>query len=797
MLRKSPGFTTVAVLTLALGIGAAAAMFTVVRSVLLKPLPFKDPGQLVQLYEQSPDGQLPYNGVAAGVFSEWRKQSPAFSDLAILSPQTKYSLSGAGGELPESVRASEVSASLFPTLGVAPVLGRDFTPADDQLSANGTVILSWEFWERRFGGSLSALGRTVELNARPYTIVGVMPSWFAYPDPFVQLWTPIYYQEDSQEMQAIDSHDFVAIGRLKPGVTEKESTAQLSVIVRRLHDQHLDDPFVSIAANSRPLLSAMVGDVKTPLVVLFAATGCLLLIACLNVASLMVARGAVRRRELAIRTALGATRRRLFWQHLTETLLLSACGGAAGFVFAYALIQWFIARKPDMSRVEAIHMDGWVPAFALSLILACALFACLVSSLSVKGERILSALQKSSRSQSAGYARLKLRKALLVLEVGLTAVLLIAAGLLLQSYQRLRSADMGCITENVLTMRLSLPEAKYSQGVERVNFFESLLERVRALPGVKGAALVREVPGQGYGGDTGFAIAEHPPLPMGKEQYAIVRWSDPEYFATLGIPFLNGRTFDQDQKLGKANEVVISNLFARQYFPGENPIGKHLLTLGRHSFTVVGVVGDTRYLPSAPMRPIMYFPLYGVLYFGVPPDATLAVHSSRNVSPFALPIQRIIQHLDPQLAVSDILTMNQLIGRSTLDASFDAMLMLAFAVLSLTLAAVGLFGVLSYIVAQRTQEIGIHVALGAQSRYVLLLVMGEGMSLTLAGLGIGLFAALWLMKLLASLLFGVTSTDPLTFVGVAILLTFVALAACYIPARRATRVDPMVALRCE
>jgi predicted permease len=796
-LRRNPGFTAVAVITLALGIGATTALFTVVRSVLLEPLPYRNPGRLISLYEQSSDGKFAYNTVAGGVFAAWKNQNHAFSDLAIFSFAGERSLSGAGGELPETVRVLEASASLFPTLGVEPALGRTFTAADDSPSANGTAVLSWGFWKRRFGGDPSAIGRAIDLDAKPYTILGVMPPWFTFPDASTQLWTPIYHEEKSQEMQAIDSHDFSAIGRLRPGVSEKEATAQLSVIVRRLHDQHLDDPFVSIAANSRPLLEAMVGEIRTPLYILFAATGCLLLIACLNVASLMVARGAARSRELAIRSALGGSRWRLLRQHLAETLLLSAVGGALGTPIAFGMIRWLVAMRPDMSRVDSVHMDQWIVLFVLGLIFGTAFFSCFVSSLSVRARQIFNSLRESSRSQSAGHGRVKLRKVLLIVEVGLTVVLLVGAGLLLKSYAMLRGANLGCITKDVLTMHINLPVAKYSKGVQRVNFFETLLERVRALPGVKAAGLVRIVPGQGYGGDAGFTVAEHPPLPLGKAQYAIVRWADPGYFAALGIPFLRGQTFDENQKLQAADEAIISESFARRYFPGENPLGKHLITMGHRSFRIVGVVGDTRYLVSQPVRPMMYFPTYGSLYGGVVPFATLVVRTDRNVLSTALPIQRIIQRLDPNLAVADILTMDQVIGRSVLDASFDATLMLAFAMLSLMLAAVGLFGVVSYIVSQRIQEIGIRIALGAQKSDVLRLVIGQGMTPALLGLGAGIIGALVLTKFLRSLLYGLEPTDPLTFIAVSLILIVVALVACYIPARRASKVDPMVALRYE
>ncbi len=797
MLAKNPGFTAVAVLTLALGIGATTALFTVVRSVLLRPLPFKNPERLVRLYEHSSDDKFAYNTVAGGVFAEWRKQSHGFSDLAIISTDDQYNLSGAGGQLAEKVNAAECSWNLFPTLGVEPALGRNFTDEDDRPSATPSVILSWGLWKRRFGGDPSILNQTIHLDAKSYTVLGVMPAWFAYPDQSTQLWTPVYHEQPAEEMQPPDSHDFVVIGRLKPGVNETEATAELSVIVGRLHNQHLDNPFISKGANSRPLLEDIVGDFKTPLYILLAATGCLLLIACLNVASLQVARGVARRREFAIRAVLGGTRWRLLAGHLAENFLLSAAGAAAGLMLAYAMIQWFVATRPDMSRVEAIQMDGMVVAFVLGLILACAIFAGATSSLSIRGNPVLSSIRDSSRSHSAGTARVRLRQWLLSLEVGLTIVLLIGAGLLLRSYARLRSVDLGCATHNVLTMRFSLPEAKYSQAVQRVNFFDALLERVRSLPGVQGAGLVRLVPGAGYGGDTGFVIAEHPPLPLGKMEYAIVRWADPGYFAALGIPLLRGQTFDDNRQPEKMHGAIISQSFVRQYFPGEDPIGKHLVTIGHQSFTIVGVVGDTRFHVANPVQPIMYFPIVPLYGGKVPNYATLAVRSSLDVTTLALPIQRVVQELDPELAVSDILTMDQVIGKSTLEHRFEATLLVAFAVLSLALAAVGLFGVLSYIVAQRTQEIGIRVALGAQKSDVLRLVVGQGMIPVSIGMGIGIVAALGVTRLLSSLLYGVEPTDPLTFASVLLILASVAALATYLPARRAAKVDPMVALRYE
>jgi predicted permease len=792
-LLRTPGFTLVAILVIALGIGATTSLFVIVRSVLLKPLPFKDAERLVRLYEHSPDNKFPYNASAAGVFAQWKKQSQSFSDLAIFTDAYPYGLSAADGKFPEGVGVSECSWNLFPLLGVEPTLGRAFAASDDSPSASATLILSWGLWKRRFGGDTAILNQTVHLDTKPYTVIGVMPSWFAYPESRVQLWVPVYHQEPPKNMAEIENHRFRSIGRLRPGVTEAQARAELSVITRQLHDQHLDSPFVSISANIRPLFEAIVGDVRTPLYVLLAATGCLLLIACLNVASLLVARGASRRRELAIRTALGGSRWHLLGGQLTESFLLSASGGIAGLLLANAAVHWFVATRQDMTRVEAIHMDPVVLLFAVGVTFLCAFFSGMTSSLAIKGKDILSSLRESSRSHSAGGAQVSMRKWLTAVEVALTVVLLVGAGLLLKSYERMRSSNLGCITDNTLTLHLTLPDAKYSQPVQRVIFFETLLERVRSLPGLQFAGLTTATPGEGYAGDGGFLIQEHPPLPVGQEQYAMDRWVDPGYFAALGIPFLRGQTFDANQKLDQANEVIISSSFARLYFGDDDPLGKHLRALGNRPYKIVGIVGDTRYDVAEPSQPMMYFPLD----LGTQRNATLAIRAGRDVTSFALPVQQIIQQLDPELPVSDILTMDQIIGKSTLDASFNAALVLAFAALSLILAAVGLFGVLSYIVTQRTTEIGVRIALGAQQREVLRLMLSDGLRPAALGLLFGLAGGLAASQMIRELLYGVQPFDWSVFAAVAMLLMLVAVLACLLPAWRASRLDPIQALRVE
>lgn len=792
-LARMPGFVCLAVLVIAIGVGANVALFTVVRSVLLEPLPYKDPARLVRLYEFSSDGKYPYNIVAGGVFAAWQERSESFTDLAIVTDSSEQYNLASDGRLPERVSGAPCSWYLFATLGVAPARGRTFVEADDRPAATATVILSWKLWMRRFGGDPDILQRTIHLDAKPYAVIGVMPPWFSYPEPAVQLWTPVRHELPPELLRELQNHEFIAIGRLRPRATPRQALAELSGIVRGLRRAHPEQPFISNGANLRPLLDDVVGDMRGPLYLLLAATGCVLLIACLNVANLLMARAATRQRELAIRAALGSSRFRLAGQQLLESFLLSLAGGAGGLLLASAAIGWLVRTRQDMSRVEAVHIDGAVVAFTMGLMFFCAAFAGILSSAAGQSEGIFAALQESSRAYGGGPARAKRRKLLVALEVGLTVVLLVVAGLLLESYRHLRSADLGCQKRNVLTMRFNLPQARYATPSQRVRFYEALLERVRNLPGVQAAGLASAVPGQGYQGDEGFAITEHPPLPVGQGLYAIDRWVDPGYFAAIGIPMERGQTFARQDRLEQAGKVVVSASFVRQYLPGEEPLGKHLLTLGGKTYEIVGVAGDTRYNAAQAAQPVMYFPLFSGKATGV----TLAARSPADVAGLALPIQRTVQDLDRELPVADILTMDELVARSALDASFEATLLLAFAVLSLVLAAAGLFGVLSYIVAQRTAELGIRMALGARRETLLGRVLLEGLQPAFAGVGLGLLLSLATVQFLRSMLYGISPLDPGVFAAVPAALLAVATAACLLPARRAARLDPVAALRAE
>lgn len=792
-LWRTPGFALVAVIVMALGIGANTALFTVVRSVLLTPLPFKDPNRLIQLYEKSADNRHLYNYVAGGMYAEWKRQSPSIEQMGAYGLRT-VNLSDNGGELPERAQWADGSWDLFTTLGVEPEIGRFFSASEDSPQGAATVVLTHSLWERRYGGDRDIVGKTIQLNSHPYTVIGVLPPSFVYPDPHVQLWTALYHEEDPHQMQRADVHNYFVVARLRPGATLAQALSEMDTATKRVHMSH-PTPFTSNGANARTLLDGVVHDAKAQLYILLAATTCVLLIACLNVANLLVARSASRRKEISIRASLGGSRLRLLREQVTESLVLAIAAGALGLPLAWLGTQWLIHSRPDLARVDAIHFDGAVILFGLGMVALSGMLAGLIPGASFLRGPLLESLQETSRTNSSGFSNARLRKILLAVEVGFTVVLLTTAGLLLKSYQKLRSLDLGCETRNVLTMQFSLSGVQYDTPAKRSAFFSLLLDRLHTMPGVKAAGLATSLPGQGYGGDASFSNPEQP----SGTQYtlnAMIRAVDPGYFKTIGIPLLSGRTFEDRERLQAGlSSVIINQSLARQYFPNENPLGKHIRTniVGDADFEIVGIVGDTLWHLTEVKGPTMYFPIFSGEWWW----SSIAIRSDQDVTGLALPVQKLIAQLDPNLPVSDVLTMEQSIGLTTLDASFTSTLVLAFAIIALLLAAVGLYGVLSYLATQRTSEIGIRIALGAQRSSVVRLLLFDGLTPAWIGLVVGLIGSGFTVQLIRKMLYGAQPLDWTIFAAVAALLLLVSATACAIPAWRASRLDPVQALRME
>jgi predicted permease len=724
--------------------------------------------------------------LAGGTFASWQSQAHSFEQMAV-KRGADYNLSGSGGQLPELAHAQVASWSIFPLLG------------DDRPEANATVVLTWGLWKRRYGGDPAVVGKTILLEAKPYTVLGILPQWFNYPDSKVQLWTPIYHERPAALMSAHTAHSLDGVARLKPGVTIGQATAELNAIQRQIRQQFPDGPVLD-TANIRPILDGEVFRLKTGLYAVLAATGCLLLIACLNIANLLVARAATRRRETAVRTALGGSRARLIREEVIESVVLCAAGGASGLMVAEIALRWLIHARQDFPRADSIHIDSVVVLFTIGVTLLCGLLAGLIPALSSNDKQILRTLHESSRSHSGGQAGVRLRRVLLGLQVGLTVVLLVSAGLLLKTYARLRSVDPGCATHDVLTMEINLPWGSYTTPAQIVAFYEQLVDKIRQLPGVQAATVATILPGEGHQRDDVFSIREHPPLPKGQVLGASTFFVDPSYFSAMQIPLLRGRVFQPDERLDRTRAAIVNQTFVRQFLKAENPLGKHIkvelgdeVPAGKTGLEIVGVVADTLESLSDNPAPTIYYPFYS----GSQRSGTLAIRAEQTPSSLALPVQQVIAGMDPDLAVAHVLTMDQILGQSTIDASFDATLLFAFAVISLVLAAVGLFGVHSYIVAQRTTEIGIRIALGAQREQVMRLMLRDGLRPAIFGLVLGLVASAGAAHLIQSMLYGTAPLDLTVFIVVSVTLLLVASAACAVPAWRASRLDPIMALRME
>lgn len=799
-LRKAPGFTAVAVLTLALGIGANTAIFSVVDAVLVKPLDFQNPASLTMVWEDNPSYGLLHNTVAPPNLLDWEQQNHCFSAMAPFLDQP-INLTGAGQ--PEQVDVEHVSPNFFSLLGVNPMLGRGFSQGEDQPGKSNVVVLSYGLWKSKFGGDPNIIGKTVQLSGAANTVIGVTApdfdfyiSEFSFTHERPQLWAPLEIKPAWHNWSKVGRFLRV-IARVRPGLSIAQAQAQMNVITADLAARYptYDKGWGVALISLRDQLS---GTLRPALLILLGAVGFVLLTACANISSLLLSRAAGRRREMAIRVALGASPRRITRQLLTESLLLGMIGGTLGAIVAIWTTKALIhAGSASLVDVSAVTVDWRILVFATGLTLLAALLAGFLPSFMAARGEVASALPEGGRTSSEGRKNLTARSAFVVVEISLALVLLAGSSLLIQSFLRLTEVSPGFHVAHLLTFQITLPNSKYRQDSVRAAFFSQFLGKIRALPGTISATADIAPPFSGIGAATDVSIVGEPPRPPGQSLGTDVRVIEPDYFRTMDIPLLSGRTFNDREFAQQSNVVIINKTFADKYFGGRNPLGQKIIIDMKDKNLpdeIIGIVGDVHEssLASAP-DPVSYWP-YPELPYSV---MTVVVRTATPPPSMVPAIRQTLQQIDKDQPMAKIATMDQLVSDSVASSRFTLLLLSAFAGLALVLACIGIYGVMAYSVAQRTHEIGIRLALGAQRRDVLRLVLGQGARLVLIGVGIGLAAALILTRLMTTLLYRVSASDPLTFAAVAILLTFIALLACYIPARRAMKVDPMVALRHE
>jgi putative ABC transport system permease protein len=793
-LWKRPGFTAVAVLTLALGIGANTAIFSVVNAVLLKPLQFRDPDRLVMIWEDATFAGFPRNTPAPANYVDWKTQTQSFEDMAA-STESTFNLTGDGD--PERVTAYKVTANFFPLFGVAPALGRGFTADEDRPGAAKVTVLSHSLWQTRYGRDPQIVNREIQLDGEKYTVVGVMPAGFQFFESDVRLWVPLAL--DAEDLANRGGHFLKVVARMKPGVTLDQAQADLKALMARVGKDNPEETFDGkLGAFAMPLREQLAGDVRTSLVVLLVAVACVLLIACANVAGLLLARAVARRREIALRIALGASRPRVVRQLLTESLLLSGAAGIIGSILAYwsfAFLQKLIPEQ--MALLTSLTLDTRILLFTLLISLATGVVFGLVPALQSANVDLNEALKQGTRVTSTG----RLRSALIVFEVAVSIVLLVSAGLLIQTLFQLFNQYSVLQPEQVLTMRTVLPQTKYKEPQQRQAFYEQVLDRVEHLPGVVAAGYSTSIPLVWKGGTSGF-VPEGLQTPIAGMSYdANHREVSATYLQSMNVPLRQGRYFDKRDNENSMRVAIINETMARQYWPGENALGRRF-NIGDPNdgewMEIVGIVGDVRQMGlDEPVKAEMYVPYRQVTDWPYFSPRDLAIRTSGNPSNLVGSVRQIIREVDPDQPISNIATMSEVLGVEAEQRRMGMIMLAAFAGLALLLASLGIYGVLAYFVTQHTNEIGVRIALGANRRNILALVLKKGMSLTLLGVAIGLAVSFALTRLMSSLLFGVNASDPLTFVVVPLLLSLVALLACWIPARRATKVDPMIALRYE
>jgi putative ABC transport system permease protein len=798
LLLRAPMVALIAITALTIGIGATTAIFSVINTLLLQPLPYQDADRLAVIWEHNVPRDRKSNVVAPANFLHWREMNQVFEDIAAVT--ITFNITVTGGGDPEELQTQLVSARFFEILGARPALGRSFT-SDENRPDSRVAIISDRLWKRRFGADHTILERPLIIDGAPYTVLGVMPPGFSFLDRTVDVWRPIGFTAQSRTPRG---RSLMVVGRLRPGVTVQQAQADMTRVAAELTSMF---PAFNTGWTARvvDLREELTGDVRPALMVLTGAVAFVLLIACANVANLILARATSRQRELAVRAALGAGRSRLIRQLLAEGVVLSVAGGLCGLLLAWwavELLRTVIAERLPVQRLELVGIDGWVLTFTVAASLVSGTLFGIVPALTASGERLTDALKEGGRSGSAAGGR-RARAAFVVAEIALALILLVAAGLLLRSFRHLLDVNPGFDPARTVTMRVSLPATRYGNGSQRSQFFARLFEQIDASPGVKASGAVSFLPLTGLGAATSMEIVGRPKPPLGQEPVTDVRVMANNYLDAMGVPLVRGRLFNENDPADAKGRVVINETMARKFWPDEDPIGKRvLIAWDGVEDEIIGVVGDVKHVGlDVETRAMTYWPYarnpYGSMTLAVRTGPRPGSGQAADTSQIAKAIVGLVRQMDPDLVVAGVTTMDEVVSNSVAQRRLTMLLLSIFAIAALILAAVGIYGVIAYSVSQRTQEIGIRMALGAQHNDVLKMVVRQAMSLAIGGIVLGGSGALMLTRLMSGLLFEVRPTDPVTFASVAGMLGLVAIAASYLPGRRATRVDPVIALRAE